>query len=216
MTNLYEKIGAEGLEQMADDFKVNDDIDFVKSKSKKDEHILDLACGYGRVSLSLASDGYTNVAGLDLAPNLIRAAKKKAKAAGLAVHFDVGDMTRIPYEANSFDKVFCLWNSFNEILAQTEQVKVLKEVFRVLKYKGQAFIVVYDGESKEMRQMFKSGELNPKKPIQKKQFMGAEVCQYIYTKGALRYLVLKTKFTKNSIRFVTMHKRRRILLTLYK
>jgi ubiquinone/menaquinone biosynthesis C-methylase UbiE len=215
-TNFYKKVGAKGLQELAREYNVNEDISFVKERAAKDEAILDLACGYGRVTLALVKSGYKKVVGVDLAPNLISAARKEAKAKKVAIKFDAGSMTTLPYEKESFDKVFCLWNSFNELLKPQDQHKTLKEVYRVLKPKGKAFFVVIDGESKEMRNAFKTGELNAKKPILTRKFKGHEASQYIYTTKALELLAEKSKFETFSVRSVELHKRRRLLLTLNK
>lgn len=215
-TNFYKKIGVKGLQELATEYKVNDDIAFVKKNVKKKEMILDLACGYGRVSLVLAESGYENVTGIDLAVNLVLAARKEAKFKKLKIKFDVGTMVSLPYEKDSFDKIFCLWNSFNEILKPKEQVKTLREARRVLRLKGKAFFVVFDGESKQIRQMMRTGDLNPKNPVLRAELKGAEAYQYIYTKTILLTLAKKAGFKKPVVRSIQLHKRRRLLLVLTK
>ncbi|HLP18874.1 MAG TPA: class I SAM-dependent methyltransferase [Chitinophagales bacterium] len=69
--------------------------------------VLDVACGKGRHSKTLAKLGF-NVTGIDLSPNSIA----EAKAFNCdTLHFDVWDM-RNTYRANSFDYVFNLFSSF--------------------------------------------------------------------------------------------------------
>ena len=58
--------------------------------------VLDVGCGYGRVALPLSHAGY-EVEGIDLAPNLIEAARRAADAEGARINFTVGSMTRLPY-----------------------------------------------------------------------------------------------------------------------
>jgi SAM-dependent methyltransferase len=93
--------------------------------------VLDLACGYGRVTVPLAVDGYA-VSGIDLSPDLIGAARNRAQEAGVEIDFRIGSMTGLPYADASFDAVVCLWSSFHELLEEDEQTAVLRELRRVL------------------------------------------------------------------------------------
>lgn len=201
--NFYEKIGVKGLRDLAFEYKVNDDIKFVKAHAKKGQNILDLACGYGRVSLSLAKGGYKHVVGIDFTTKLIRSARKEAKAKKLKVTFDIGDMNSLPYEDDSFDRIFCLWNSFNDVLNKRDQIKTLKEVRRVLKPGGKAFFSLFDGKSTQ-------------EGVVKKRFKNADEYQYIHTPATLKNLLKEVSFRKSSITFIKQHQRRRILLTLMK
>src|SRR5262249_49923554 len=69
--------------------------------------VLDVACGAGQTALPLARKG-CQVTGLDLAANLVEAARKRAQAEGLAIQFDEGDAEQLPYPDASFDVVFSL------------------------------------------------------------------------------------------------------------
>jgi SAM-dependent methyltransferase len=93
--------------------------------------VLDAGCGYGRVAVPLAAAGH-EVAGLDLSPELIAAARAAAAAQGVEVAFTVGSMTRLPYADGSFDAVICLWSAFHELLEEREQDAALGEFRRVL------------------------------------------------------------------------------------
>ena len=72
--------------------------------------VLDLPCGFGRHSLELASRGY-HVTGVDLSPEMIQEARKRAAAAGLAVVWRTGNMQDFRAESE-FDATFCFGNSF--------------------------------------------------------------------------------------------------------
>ena len=63
---------------------------------------LDAGCGTGFLSLELARRGH-RVTGVDFAPAMIAAARRKADAEGLAVRFEEGDAENLPYPAASFD-----------------------------------------------------------------------------------------------------------------
>ena len=72
--------------------------------------LLDVACGSGQLALIAAARGAT-VTGVDIATNLIQAARGRAGAAGLDVRFDEGDAEALPYPAASFDVVASLYGA---------------------------------------------------------------------------------------------------------
>ena len=97
--------------------------------------MLDVGCGYGRIAIPLAERGY-EVAGIDVAPGLLRAARRNAARRNLAIHFDEGSMTDLPYPDAAFDAVVSLWSAFYELLERDEQVLALHEMGRVLRADG--------------------------------------------------------------------------------
>jgi len=66
--------------------------------------LLDVACGSGQVALVAARHGAI-VTGIDLADNLIDAARRHAYVENLPVQFEQGDAESLPYEDGSFDYV---------------------------------------------------------------------------------------------------------------
>jgi len=93
--------------------------------------ILDVGCGYGRLAIPLAERGY-DVTGLDISPNLLRAARREAGRRRVAVRFDAGSMTAVPYPDAGFEVVLSLWSAFYELLENAEQVAALHEMHQVL------------------------------------------------------------------------------------
>jgi len=112
---------------------------------KPEDSILDLCCGHGRHSLELARRGFKNVEGLDISHYLIRRARLQAEREGLKVKFREGDARRLPYQADSFDVVMILGNSFGYFESIRDDLQVLKEVRRVLRPWGKILIDVADG-----------------------------------------------------------------------
>lgn len=111
----------------------------------REDRILDLACGHGRHSLELARRGFKHVEGLDRSRYLIRRARRQAEKEGLSVKFREGDARRLPYPPDSFDVVLILGNSFGYFDSIVDDLKVLKEAFRVLRPSGRILIDVADG-----------------------------------------------------------------------
>jgi ubiquinone/menaquinone biosynthesis C-methylase UbiE len=102
-------------------------------------HVLDVGCGYGRIAIPLAERGYS-VVGLDISPNLLRAARREAGRRGVSVPFNLGSMTAMPYPDAAFDAVISLWTAFYEVLLESEQVAALSEMRRVLRPGGVGII----------------------------------------------------------------------------
>lgn len=101
-------------------------------------NILDLGCGRGRHSITLAELGYT-VTGIDLSPEAIKKARFTAREKELKnVTFKVGDM-RNPLP-NKFDAIVNLFTTFGYFLKDSENEKVLINVNTMLKSKGVFFM----------------------------------------------------------------------------
>ena len=119
-----------------------------------EDKILDLCCGQGRHSLELATRGFANVEGIDRSRYLIQKARQSAKKDGLEVKFREGDARKLPYATDAFDIVLILGNSFGYFETINDDLRVLKEAFRILKPRQQALIDVADG--RYLRKNFQS------------------------------------------------------------
>ena len=109
--------------------------------------VLDLGSGTGYPALLGAQTvGLTgNVMGLDLSEQMLTVARRKATAMGLANStFRTGDVTALPFEANSFDALtsrFCL-------MFLPEISKATAEIERVLKPGGWVAAAVWSAPDK--------------------------------------------------------------------
>jgi len=109
--------------------------------------VLDLGLGTGYPALlgarTVGPSG--SVIGLDLAEQMLAAARRKATALGLAnVTFRTGDATTLPFEANAFDAVtsrFCL-------MFLPEIPKTTAEIARVLRPGGWVAAAVWSSPDK--------------------------------------------------------------------
>lgn len=98
--------------------------------------VLDLCCGMGRHSMALAEAGY-EVTGVDLSEVLLREAKRNDPEGQVTWH--KADMRELPL-TGGFDAVVNLFTSFGYFKRDEEQVKVLREVARMLKPEGRFII----------------------------------------------------------------------------
>jgi len=69
----------------------------------------------------------------------------QARKEFLNVRFREGDARKLPYSADSFDIVMILGNSFGYFATIQEDIRVVQEVFRVLRAGGRILIDVADG-----------------------------------------------------------------------
>jgi D-alanine-D-alanine ligase len=111
-----------------------------------DDRILDLSCGQGRHSLELARRGFKFIDGLDRSRYLIQRAKMQAKRECLNVKFREGEARMLPYRPDTFDSIFILGNSFGYFETVNDDLRVLREVYRVLKPWGRLLVDVTDGD----------------------------------------------------------------------
>lgn len=94
--------------------------------------ILDIGCGAGRTSFELAKMGH-KVIGIDLSQPLIDAAKKRLLQEKVSVTFKVMNALKIDFPNNYFDGAIFSYNGIGFIPRKEGKLKLLKEVYRVLK-----------------------------------------------------------------------------------
>ncbi|MFZ5642666.1 MAG: class I SAM-dependent methyltransferase [Bacillota bacterium] len=89
--------------------------------------VLDVGCGTGNYAHFFARNGY-DVYGIDISGRMLEIAQIKAKKADIKVNFVQADATRLPFPANSFATVICLF----AIEFTNHPNEVMKEIYRVL------------------------------------------------------------------------------------
>ncbi len=103
--------------------------------------LLDLGTGPGYLPIEIAKRApEIKIVGVDLSPKLISMARENAARAGLdhRLSFEVGNSARLRFADESFDMVL----STGMLHSLKDPVAVFKEILRVLKKGGQAW--VYD------------------------------------------------------------------------
>ena len=128
----------------------------VEDYAKKDDKILDLACGTGTLLSILYVDGYENLYGLDLSETIIEIANEKRKVNRFNIDFSVADMTKFNYDTK-FDIITCFFDSIN-FLSDIKQVKKMFDcVTRNLKQGG---YFIFDVFSKAFMNEYIKNEYN--------------------------------------------------------
>jgi len=107
----------------------------------KGPKVLELGCGTGRYAIPFAKLGF-DYTGIDITPAMLEVARKKAKKEHLNLKLLEMDAHNLKFERNTFDSVFC-----DRTFKFFQPIKVLKEVYRVLKPDG---IIIIDTEAKQL------------------------------------------------------------------
>jgi D-alanine-D-alanine ligase len=141
---LYLKTDGDVVENEANTIQ---DVDLVLRTLplQPDDPILDLCCGQGRHSLELARRGVRMVSGLDQAAGLISLARERARQFDVPVSFEEGDARQLPSPDASFGAVILMGNSFGYFHDADDDIKVLREIRRVLRPGGAFAIDLSDG-----------------------------------------------------------------------
>lgn len=105
------------------------------------DRVLDVACGTGNATLPAAQAG-GRVVGLDLTPELLEVARRRADAAGVAITWAEGDAEDLPFDDGHFDVVV---STFGCMFAPRHEV-VAEEIARVLRPGGRLGLVAWTPE----------------------------------------------------------------------
>lgn len=156
-------------------------IAFLKGKKG---NILDLCCGSGRNFCKIEGKLY----GVDFSEKMLRYAEKKAERLGFNYEFVKANAEKLPFHDNFFDcAVFigglhCIESNENREIA-------LKELFRVLKDKGKALIMVWSKNNQRIKG--RTGKMIIPWSTKGKKY---QRFSYIYEKEELKELLEKTGF----------------------
>lgn len=104
------------------------------------DRVLDVASGTGLLAVELARrvgpDG--SVDGIDVAPEMVEQATRKAEATGLPMAFRTGRAQQLPYDDNTFAALTCTLALHH--IAHDERGQAAAEFYRVLRPGGRVLI----------------------------------------------------------------------------
>jgi SAM-dependent methyltransferase len=107
------------------------EVSFLAEQLPPEAHVLDLACGTGRIAIPLAARGFT-VAGLDISERALAVARE----GGPELDLRHGDMRELPWPDATFDAVINLWTAFGYFETRADDERAVAEVARVLRPGG--------------------------------------------------------------------------------
>jgi SAM-dependent methyltransferase len=97
---------------------------------------LELAIGTGRIALPLAATGI-RVDGIDISPHMVE--RLRAKPGGDALEVTMGDFAAVPV-TGSYPLIYVVYNTFNNLLTQDDQVRCFENVAAHLTENGSFLI----------------------------------------------------------------------------
>ena len=154
MKNAYKKF-AYYYDEIMQEMNYDLWVEFVEPYLKKDDKILDLACGTGTFATMLKLKGY-DVSASDLSEEIIEIANEKRKINRLDINFYVADMTNFRVDEKQ-DVITCFFDSVNFLKDKNEVKKLFNCVYSSLKENG---YFIFDIFSKEMLKEYSENELN--------------------------------------------------------
>jgi ubiquinone/menaquinone biosynthesis C-methylase UbiE len=146
--------------------------------------ILEVAPGPGYMAIDLARRGPYQVVGLDISKTFVEMASANAREAGLAVDFQQGSASAIPFADESFDFLLCraAFKNFSE------PARALSEMHRVIRPGGKAVVIDLrrDASRDEIRQHVEE--------------MGLSALNALMTRLTFRYFLLKNAYAEPEMR----------------
>ncbi|MFX0063269.1 MAG: class I SAM-dependent methyltransferase [Candidatus Hermodarchaeota archaeon] len=211
----YNDLGVDGLKRITNDHRTGNTIIALEKYLTKEDFILDLGCGYGRLTIPLKIRGY-RICGLDLSPHLLADARANTRKMKLDIEFKKGSMLDLSYENEIFDKIICMWLTYNHLLTKHDQMVALNEMYRVLKPGGLAIIELINRELESIKrelQVIGRGENNRVKPT---TINNVVFYFYIHNENTFRRICEYSNFQEFYIKVGEFAYEPRILGLLYK
>lgn len=156
--------------------------------------VLEVAPGPGYLSIELAKLGKCEVTGLDISETFVKIERQNAAEAGVRVNFNHGDVTVMPFDANSFDFAVCV-AAFKNF---TQPMRALNEFHRVLKPGGKALIVDLrrDASIADIDEEVKNMKLTPLNAFMTKLTFRQFLLKNAYTRGEFEAMAAQSNFKR--------------------
>ena len=159
--------------------------------------VLEVAPGPGYLAIEVARLARFHVTGLDVSRTMVDIASENAAAAGVAVDFQHGDATAMPFAEGSFDLIVCqaAFKNFRR------PVSALDEIHRVLRPGGRALIqdMRRDATAAEIAREVESQRLGAVNGFITRRVL-AGLRNRAYTTAQFERLVAESRFSTCSVR----------------
>jgi ubiquinone/menaquinone biosynthesis C-methylase UbiE len=180
--------------------RINEMIAYTKEAQKhisENANVLEIAPGPGYFSIELAKTGKYNITGMDISADFIEICKTNAQRENVVINFIQGNVSKMPFEDNTFDFIFCsaAFKNFKE------PITALSEMYRVLKNKGTVLIIDMNHDvsktvlDEEAKKISKSGF---ERMFMKMTFRS--LCKGAYSKNELERMIKQTMFNRSEIK----------------
>jgi ubiquinone/menaquinone biosynthesis C-methylase UbiE len=112
---------------------------------KNGNKILDIGCGTGREAIALAKLGY-KITGIDISEEEIEIAKNEAQKEQLEIEFKICNGINLEFDNDTFDYSIIWAQTFGNVYAKKDRIKILLENKRVLRNDGILCFSTHDYE----------------------------------------------------------------------
>lgn len=136
---------------------------------KREESLLDLGCGAGRIAIGLWELGYKRLLGVDFSREMVEKARHLARLLEYGIPFRVGDATALDFDNDSFDGAIFGFNGFMQIPGRGRRQKALAEVLRVVRTGGYFVFTTHDRNNPRQKKFWQeeaerwaAGEQDPR------------------------------------------------------
>ena len=117
----------------------------------KDDSILDLGTGTGRIAVGLYEIGYQHLIGIDYSRAMIAEARRISRVLNCGIPFRVGDATCLEFGEGIFDGVIFGFNGLMQIPGGENRRTAMGEVFKTLRPGGWFVFTTHDRGSSRHR-----------------------------------------------------------------
>jgi ubiquinone/menaquinone biosynthesis C-methylase UbiE len=156
--------------------------------------VLEVAPGPGYFCIELAQLGDYKITGLDISKSFVEISQKNAAAAGIAAVFRQGDAAHMPFEAGTFDFIFCqaAFKNFSQ------PVGAIAEMHRVLRPSGLAVIsdLRSDADRDGIEREIKGMGLDPINEFLTRWTFQAMLLKSAYSVAEMKAMAAQTPFGK--------------------
>ena len=98
----------------------------------KDQTILELGCGGGRIAIGLWELGYRNLTAIDYSKEMVHTSKTNAEILRYPIDFRHGDATQLRFADQAFSGALFGFNGLMQIPQRANRLKAMSEIARVL------------------------------------------------------------------------------------
>jgi len=111
---------------------------------ERDETVLDMGCGAGRIALGLWQLGFRDIVGVDFCPPMVAEARAAAEFRGARIPFEIGDATGLRFADAAFGGVIFGFNGLMQIPGRASRRRALTELRRVVRPGGRLVFTTHD------------------------------------------------------------------------
>lgn len=160
--------------------------------------VLEVAPGPGFCAIEIAKAGRYTVTGLDISKSFVRIARENARNAGVAVDFQHGNVSAMPFPDGAFDFVACsaAFKNFSD------PIGALNEIHRVLGPGGRASIydLRKDASLDDIAAAVRGMQLSPLNAFLTRWTFRLMLLRRAYTRSTLEQLVAESRFGTGDIK----------------